>query len=546
MFGSRKSGRFRAPGKDSKRKQDDLLNDRSTAGATHMESLENLLLSRDLESNLKQLKTILNKCSDVIYREFVFAQNEQLRLALIYTDGLADKAQVSDQIMRALALEVPMAVPGRVITKAQALEFIKQRGLCIHQIKETNKVSDVVHAILSGDTVLLVDGHDTAIVNGARGWESRSITDPEAEPTVRGPRESFVESLRVNTSLLRRRIKNPNLKIEAFRLGRVTNTDVAIAYIEGIASDKLVAEVKNRLQRIKVDAVLESGYIEELIEEESWSPFPTVNHTEKPDRVAAMLLEGRVAIFVDGTPFVLTVPSLFIEYLHASEDYYERFLFTSAVRIIRFLAAFISLILPSLYIAIVSFHPELLPTSLLLSIAAQREMVPYPAFVEVFFMEVTFEVLREAGIRLPRPIGQAVSIVGALVIGEAAVRAGLIAAATVIVVAFTGISSFTFHYSASISFRLLRFTLMVFSGTLGLFGLTSGLAIIGVHLCTLRSFGVPYLSPVVPTAGADLKDVVFRAPWWAMFTNPRAIVGYYQERQKYGLKPAPPDNRQKT
>lgn len=527
-------------GRDIKKNHDKLPQNRLKTGVAYMESLEGKVLDENIEKNIKCLKTIFENCSDIIFREFVFAQNEMIKLALIYTDGLADKGQVSDQIMRALALEVPMAVPGRVITKAQALEFIKERGLCIHQIKETNKVGEVVNAILSGDTVLLVDGHDTAIINGARGWEARAITDPEAEPTVRGPRESFVESLRVNTSLLRRKIKNPNLKIESFQVGRLSTTDVAIAYLEGVANPAIIKEVKTRIERIKIDAILETGYIEELIEDEPWSPFPTINHTEKPDRVAAMLLEGRVAIFVDGTPFVLTVPSLLVEFLHASEDYYERFIFTSAVRIVRYLAAFASLVLPSLYIAIVSYHHELLPTALLLSVAAQRERVPYPAFFEVFSMELVFEVLREAGIRLPRPIGQAISIVGALVLGDSAVRAGFVAEATIIVVAFTGISSFTFHYSASISFRLLRFFLMILSGTLGLFGLTAGVSAICIHLCGLRSFGVPYLSPVVPTAYSDLKDVILRAPWWAMVANPRSIIGYNKKREAYGLKPTPP------
>ncbi|MDN5347466.1 MAG: spore germination protein [Clostridia bacterium] len=540
MIGFRKPIRAKTLGRGSQKSQGNI-----EGGALSSVSLKNLVLSPDLETNLRQIKTILDRCSDVVYREFVFAQNEEIRLALIYTDGLADKVQVSDQIMKALALEVAMAAPGQEITKARALEFIKQRGLCIHQIKETNKVEDIIDAILSGDTVLLVDGHATAIINGARGFETRSISDPEAEPTVRGSRESFIESLRVNTSLIRRKIKSPNLKIESMKLGEVTATDVAIAYIEGIANDKLVAEVKNRLGRIKVDAILESGYLEELIEDNPFSPFPTVNHTEKPDRVAAMLLEGRVAIVVDGTPFVLTVPNLFIEYLQAPEDYYERFIFATAVRVIRFLSMIISLVLPSLYIAVVSFHHEIFPTTLLLNVAAQREAVPFPVFIEVMIMEMTFEILREAGIRLPRPIGQAVSIVGALVIGEAAVRAGLVAAATVIVVAFTGIASFTFAYSASIAFRLLRFTLMVLSATLGLFGLVSGLAIIAIHLCTLRSFGVPYLSPLVPTIGADLKDVILRAPWWAMFSRPRLIARQEQIRLEQGLKPSPPETRPK-
>ncbi len=500
-------------------------------------------LNTDLDSNLREIKAILNHCSDVVYREFLLAQNEQIRLALIYTDGLADITQISDQIMRALALEVPMAASGQQITKARALEFIKQRGLCIQKIKESELLEDIIHAILSGDTVLLVDGHATAIINGSRGWEKRSIVEPEAEPTVRGPREAFVESLRVNTSLIRRKIKSPNLKSEVLRLGEVTDTDVVIMYVEGIVNEKLVAEVKSRLKRIKIDGILESGYIEELIEDNPWSVFPTINHTERPDRVAAMLLEGRVAILVDGTPFVLIVPNLFVEYLHAGEDYYERFLFSSAVRMLRFLAMLIALTLPGLYVTVVSFHHELLPTALLLSIAAQHEAVPYPVIIEVLLMEVTFEILREAGIRLPRPIGQAVSIVGALVIGEAAVRAGLVAASTVIVVAGTGIASFVISYNVSISLRLLRFFIMFLSAFLGLFGLISGLAVIGIHLCTLRSFGVPYLSPVVPTTGIDLTDTVVRAPWWGMLSRPRLIARQNQKRQGQGLKPSPPPPR---
>lgn len=505
------------------------------------ESLKTLVLYPDLETNLQQIKDIFDKCSDVVYREFVFAQNEQIKLALIYMDGLADKGQVSDQIMRSLALEVPMAVPGQEIPQAMVLQFIKQRGLCIHQIQETDKLQDVIHAILSGDTVLLVEGHATAIINGSRGWEARGITEAETEPTVRGPREAFVESLRTNTALIRRKIKSPNLKIEVLRLGEVTDTDVAVVYITGLVNEKLLVEVKSRLERIKVDAILESGYIEELIEDNPWSPFPTINHTEKPDRVVAMLLEGRVAILVDGTPFALTLPNLFIEYLHASEDYYERFLYTSFIRLIRLFCMFISLTLPSLYIAIISFHHELFPTTLLMHIAAQREAVPFPVFIEVLSIEVAFEILREAGIRLPRPIGQAVSIVGALVIGEAAVRAGLIASATVIVVAFTGIASFVFAYSASIAFRLLRFILMVLAATLGLFGLINGLAVIVIHLCTLRSFGVPYLSPLAPTTIVDQKDTVFRSPWWAMFSRPRLISRPERTRQEQGLKPTPPE-----
>jgi len=502
-------------------------------------------LSENIEDNLQQIKADLNKCSDVVYREFFFAQNERIRLALIYIDGLADPDRISDQIMRALALEVPLVVSGRAITKAGAPEFIKERGLCIPQLKETDQLRDIIHAILSGDTVLLVDGYAAALLNGVRGREARPVGETETEPTVRGSRESFVETLRVNTALIRRKIKSSNLKIESLRIGEISDTDVALVYIEGIVNENLVAEVKSRLERIEIDAVLESGYIEELIEDNPWSIFPTINHTEKPDRVAAMLLEGRVAIMVDGTPTVLTLPNLFVEYLQTPQDYYERSLVATAIRLIRYIAMIISLILPSLYIAITSFHHELLPTFLLLGIVAHREVVPFPIFFEVFIIEVAFEILREAGNRLPQVIGPVVSIGAALLLGEAAVREGIIAASTVFIVVFAGLAAYAFAYSASMSFRLLRFALMVLSGTLGLFGLISGITFIVIHMCTLRSFGVPYMSPLAPTTGADLADVVYRAPWWATLSRPRLMTRKNKKRQGQGLKPTPLENDRK-
>jgi len=501
---------------------------------------KNPFLEPDLEANLARLREIFQDCSDIIYREFLFAQREDIRLALIYADGLVDKDQVSEQIMRALTLELPMAVPRSEISKAGAYHLIKERSLCMHQVREKDRLEDVVEAVLSGDTALLVDGRPQAIISGARGWEARQVGDAETEVVVRGPRDSFVETLRTNTALLRRRIKNPALKIEMLKLGRVTRTDVAVVYIKGIADGKLVEEVRRRLQGIDIDGVLESGYIEEFIEDNPWSPFPQVNHTERPDRLAARLLEGRVGIMVDGSPFILTVPCIFIEYLHAAEDYYERFIIATAVRMVRFVALFLSLVAPSFYIAITTFHQEMLPTPLLLSLAAQREAVPYPAIVEVLLMEFSFEILREAGIRLPRQVGQAVSIVGALVIGEAAVRAGLAAPATVILVALTGISSFVFFHSASIATRLLRFPIMVLSATLGLFGLIAGIVGIVVHLCTLRSFGVPYLSPVAPLSAGDMKDLVVRVPWWSMLNRPRLIGWKNRRRMEPGQEPAPP------
>lgn len=499
-----------------------------------MESVcHDLVLNKGLEDNLQLIKEILNNCSDVVYREFVLAQNYQNRLALIYIDGLAGESQVRDGIIRALALEAPMAISGQTVSKTEALEFIKQRGLCVQQYRETEKLQDVIQAILSGETVLLVDGHASAIINGSRTGEGRAISESKTEPSARGPKESFVETLQVNTVLIRRKIKSPQLKIEFKKMGTISKTDVALIYLEGIVDEKLVAEVKKRLERINIDAILESGYIEELIEDNPWSPFPTVNHTERPDRVAAMLLEGRAAILVDGTPFALTVPNLFVEYLQAPDDYYERYLFSSAVRLIRLLAIITSLILPSLYVAVTSFHQELLPNPLLLSIAAIREVLPLPIFLEVFIAEVAYEVLREAGKHLPRSSGQMISTLGALLLGGIGIWAGLFAATTPLVVIFAGIASFAVADSPSFALRLARFGLLILSGVLGLLGLLSGVMVIAIHMCTLRSFGVPYLSPLTPTTGVVLDDVFFRAPWRAAIARPRLIVHGNRNRKNF-------------
>ncbi|KJS12317.1 MAG: spore gernimation protein GerA [Peptococcaceae bacterium BRH_c8a] len=534
------SRRRKKPGRTSS--VDARPNSRESSRDNKERTTQSLLLSPALEENLSHLKKIFTDCSDVVFREFLFAQREQIKLALVYIDGLTNKSQVSDQIMRALSLEVPAATDNTAITKANALHYVKMRGLCVHQVKETEKLQEAVDAILSGDSILLVDGHATAVINGSRGWEARSIEESQIQGVVRGPRESFVETLRTNTSLLRRKVKNKDLKIESLTLGEVTRTDIAVAYLKGIVNEGLVTEVKQRLARIKIDGILESGYIEELIRDNPMSMFPTVGYTDRPDRVAANLLEGRVAIFVDGTPMVLTVPHFFVEAIQTPEDYYEQSIFTTFVRLLRIGSLIIALTLPSLYVSIISFHQEMLPTPLLLSIAAQREAVPFPVFVEALLMEIAFEIIREAGIRLPRQVGQAISIVAALIVGQAAVQAGLVAGATIIVVALTAMASFVVYYSGSLAFRLLRFPLMFLAASFGLFGLIGGLIVIVVHMTSLRSFGVPYLAPIGPLVPGDLKDSFVRAPWWAMKKRPHLVGQNNPVREVSGMRPKPPQS----
>ena len=313
---------------------------------------------------------------------------------------------------------------------------------------------------------------------------------------------------------------------------------MVITYIEGIAPDSVLDEVRQRVKRIQIDGVLESAFIEEFIEDQPFSPFPQIQNTERPDAVCASLLEGKVAILVDNTPFVLIVPMTFWTGLQAAEDYYERSIYTTFVRWIRLILINISLFLPSLYVAITTFHPKLIPTNLLISIAAAREGIPFPAVIEALMMEFLFEGLREAGVRLPKPVGSAVSIVGALVIGQAAVQAGIISAPLVIVVATTGIASFAFpRYNLGTAYRMLRFPMLLLAGMLGLYGVAISTLAILIHLTNIRSFGIPYLSPVAPQTPRDLKDVFLRTPRWNMTHRPIMVSGEEKVRFPGGQKP---------
>jgi len=419
------------------------------------------------------------------------------------------------------------------------VQVVKESAIYVGSIQETQNTEDVLTGILSGDTALFIDGTNGALLASIRGWATRTVDEPKTEAVVRGPREGFIESLSTNISLLRRKIRNPHLKFEKSTVGTQTRTVICVAYIEGIADTKTVQEVRDRLSRIETDSILESGYIEEFIEDAPYSIFPTVGNSEKPDIVAAKLLEGRIAIFTDGTPFVLTVPYLFLEAFQNSEDYYSRPYLSTFIRWLRLLSFFIATFLPALYVAITTFHQELLPTALMISIASAHEGLPFPTLVEALLMQIAFEILREAGLRLPKAVGQAVSIVGALVIGEAAVSAGLVGSPMVVVMALTGISSFVVPALTDVS-TITRFALILLSGFAGLYGVMLGFVGFVTHQVSLRSFGVPYMSPLAPLNGADLKDTLIRAPWWAMTTRPSRISKNVTRQQEDPLIPQPP------
>lgn len=508
------------------------------------EQLQQNLMS-SLKDNITHVSKILGNSSDIVIRTANIGPQNNVKLSIIYTEGLVD-TQLLQILIDSLIFKVNKNdLQSQNQSNSSLITVLKEKIINVGSITEVRDFSTLTTNILSGHVALLVDQESKAISVSIPGFEKRSIEEPQSATLIKGPRDGFTETVSTNTSLLRRKIKSANLWMEEKEIGTVTKTKVVIAYINGIVNEDVVKEVHKRLDRINIDAILESGYIEELIQDETFTPFPTIYNTERPDAVAGKLLEGRVAILVDGTPFVLVVPSLIVEFFQASEDYYQRSDIATLLRFLRFLCFFIALVAPSLYIAILTYHQEMLPTTLLIEIAAQREGVPFPAFMEALMMEVAFEILREAGVRMPRAVGQAMSIVGALVLGQAAVQAGLVSSAMVIVVALTAMANFCFpSINLAASIRLLRFGMMILAAMFGLVGIIFGLILLCIHVSSLRSFGIPYTTTVAPFIITDQKDVFFRVPWWGMFSRPRLINQKNIIREQNNPTPKPQSRKQ--
>ncbi|NOU98031.1 spore germination protein [Paenibacillus sp. LMG 31456] len=483
------------------------------------------VLSDDLARNVSYLKTLFLDCADVIFHDF--SMDSGMKVSVLYILGLVNIELLDGHVIE------PLKKSGLDLFESL---FRAREQITVSNSKELQTIGEILHEVLAGRPVLLIDSLQGALSIGLTQYDKRAVEEPLAESVVRGSREGFIESMTVNTSLIRRRLKTPALKFVSFKVGSYSKTDITVAYIQGIAKPEIISQVSERISQLDIDNVAESGIIEELIESNNYSPFPQLQTTERPDVAVACLMEGRIIIITDNTPMVLIAPATFWSMLQSPEDYYQRFLIGTLIRWLRYTFFLIAMLAPAIYVAVLTFHQEMVPTTLLLRIVKSREEIPFPALVEALIMEITFEALREAGIRLPRQVGSAVSIVGALVIGQAAIQAGLVSAPMVMVVAITGISSFMMpQYPISIALRMLRFPIMIFSGLLGLFGLIMTLLLIISHLCILRSFGVPYLSPLAPISLSGIKDVLIRAPLSKMKFRPAFFAQGNMKKQ--GNKP---------
>ncbi|MFG1732730.1 spore germination protein [Paenibacillus sp. 843] len=478
-----------------------------------------------LQDTMEIMSQRMGNSSDFMVRK-VPGRDGIPEIALCYIEGLVDPDQLNSIMDAWLTATVD-------VTETTGMDSLLKKVLPAGQVSQLQTVNALIPAVLEGKAVILIDGSQVAYSASIAGLEKRSIVEPSSQTVIRGPKDGFTEDISTNLSLIRRRLRTPDLRVQTMVIGKYTNTKVTTAHIDGIADPNVVSEIMSRLHSIETDSILESGYIEEFIQDASVTPFPTMINTERPDAVAGSLLEGQVAILIDGSPFVLIAPVTFFKFLHSSEDYYQRYDLSTFLRAIRFVSFVVSLLLPSLYIAFSTFNQEMIPTPLLISLAAQREGTPLPALIEAFMMELTFEIIREAGVRMPRVIGPAISIVGALVLGQAAVQAGLVSGAMVIVVSFTAIANFAIPaFSMAAAIRLIRFALMLLAGTLGLFGILAGIVPIYVHLVSLTSFGVPYLSPFTPFRFSEMKDLIVRLPWPLLKTRPKEISQRNLVRQK--------------
>ncbi len=471
-----------------------------------------------LSKDMSMVKDLLKNDNTVVYRTFENKTAQNLKGCVIFTEVLTNTQVIDHHIISPLI----NAELKNIRQLPYLIDTVTEKILEANEIKRFSDVEEALSSLLIGDTLILIDGIPLACAANTKGYPARSISMPETENTVSGPKEAFCEVLVFNMGLLRRKVKNPKLKFKTIEVGKVTKTRVCLSYIEGLCTESLIEKIEARINRYEIDSALDSNYLAELCGDSRYSPFKTVGTTERPDVVVGKLLEGRVAILCDGSPFALTVPFLFVENFQSNEDYYSNFYFAGFTRILRYLSFFLSISLPGLYVALISYHKEMIPLNLLLSIVNSRDAVPFPAALEMVILLLLFDLLREAGLRLPKPIGGTIGTVGGIVLGQSIVSARIVSAEMIIIVAVCAITSFLTP-KLDIETIIYRFVILILCSTLGIYGYSLGVIALLVHLSALKSFDVPYLSYISALKPQEIKDVYIRSPWWVMRRRPAAI-----------------------
>jgi uncharacterized membrane protein (DUF485 family) len=486
-------------------------------------TIEKTPLHASLVKNAEVLTERLGRNSDFAACHFTCMNRN---VSLFFLHSLADSDRLNRQVIVPLQQRAGM-FPTAVETslaedeEKSLIVFIQENIISASDILRVEDWQAAIEQILHGKALLLVEGESVGLAVGVKKEYSRNIEQPETEQSVIGSKDSFVETLNTNIGLVRQRLRDPYLRVESVVVGKRTKQETAIMYLADVANPQIVEEVRRRLSCIETDSLIGQMQLQEYLEDNSFSLFPLMRPTERPDVTCSYLIEGNVAVMVEGTSHALILPITFFQLLETVDDYYTSWQYATLIRIVRMVALFLSITTPGLYLSLVAYNPELIPTRLLISMDAARVKVAFPIFMEIFIMEFIIEIIREAGVKLPRPVGQAVSIVGGIVIGQAAVNANLVSPVTLVIVALTAISSFTSPvYYLGITHRILRFFLLVCSSLLGTYGFILGLLFIHAHVARLVSFGVPYLSPFSPLRLRDWTDMLIRIPMKKLRTRP--------------------------
>ncbi len=487
---------------------------------------EDKSISKSIDRNIEFIKKSFNAAynKDIILREFTVAG--KFRAFIAFIDGMVDRITINEFILRPLLSKESLDA-----AEGCSLEYILEKVLETNQAVKKTEPDEVIYEILQGNTCLYVDGCNFYLSSETKGYDKRSVEKPQTEGVVRGAQEGFNENLRTNITLIRKIIKNKDLSTEFVKIGDRNNNLCAILYIKGLTNPAIVHEVKRRIGNLKTDFIAGSGMLEQFIEENSWSLVPTILSTERPDRTASHLVEGKVVIIAEGTPFALVVPVSLLTMFHTPEDTVLRWQYGTLLRIIRLFATFIAVFAPGLYVAITNFHREMIPTDLLIAIAKARENVPFPTIIEVLLMEISFELIREAGIRIPGIIGNTIGIIGALILGQAAVQANLVSPVMIIIVAITGLGNFAIpDFSVAFAARIYRIIFIILGASLGFYGISLGIVALTTILACTKSFGVPLLSFIAPKV-RSINDMILRKPVWMQERRPDNVNPLDETRQ---------------
>ena len=489
---------------------------------------ESRKVSANLRENEKYLRSRLENCSDILIRPMRLGDKHKVDCLMVYIEVAVSNMMLDDSALGKMINHFWEISPEDI------QEFVKHNSLGIADVKKLENLDESIDAMLAGNAVFFIDGYDKAMKISSKGYPSTGVMEAESEKVLRGSREGFSDSVKSNSALVRKRLRDTRLKVEEYKIGVRSHTLTQVLYMDDLVHEGLLEEVKERLEEFQIDGILDSGMIEQLTEDVWYSPFPQYQTTERPDRAVQEILKGKVVILCDNSPEALILPGNFSSFMESSEDWYHRFEMASFLRILRYLAVIMATVLPGLYLAVIRFHTQILPSALILSFAEAREGVPFSSVVELIFLELAFELIREAGVRVPGSLGNAIGIVGGLVIGQAAVEANLVSPIVVMIVALTALGSMTVpNEEFAAAFRLVKYGFLILGGYLGIYGIVLGVYLVIGHLAGLISFGIPYLVPFIKKEQKGSRgEGVLRVPLRKRVLRPL----YAREEQKIRLK----------